>query len=69
MGKQMSSEARTAPPSVPEIADCLRRALEEDIGNGDLTTNRIVPKHQEMLRWKTSGRLPKQEWTLSLWER
>jgi len=30
---------------VPEIADCLRRALEEDIGNGDVTTNRIVPPH------------------------
>jgi nicotinate-nucleotide pyrophosphorylase (carboxylating) len=26
-----------------EITDCVKRALEEDIGNGDATTNSIVP--------------------------
>ncbi len=26
-----------------EVLDCLRRALEEDIGTGDVTTNSIVP--------------------------
>lgn len=35
----------TTPPSVitPEILDCIRRALAEDIGPGDVTTNAIVP--------------------------
>ena len=28
----------------PEIISCIRRALEEDIGNGDATTNSIVPE-------------------------
>ena len=27
----------------PEILDCLKRALAEDIGDGDVTTNSIVP--------------------------
>lgn len=27
----------------PEILNCLKRALEEDIGDGDVTTNSIVP--------------------------
>lgn len=27
----------------PEILDCLKRALAEDIGSGDVTTNSIVP--------------------------
>ena len=28
---------------VPQISDCIRRALAEDIGSGDVTTNSIVP--------------------------
>jgi len=28
----------------PQIISCIRRALEEDIGNGDATTNSIVPE-------------------------
>ncbi|MEO8436263.1 MAG: carboxylating nicotinate-nucleotide diphosphorylase [Pyrinomonadaceae bacterium] len=28
---------------LPEILDCLKRALAEDIGDGDVTTNSIVP--------------------------
>lgn len=27
----------------PEVLDCLKRALAEDIGSGDVTTNSIVP--------------------------
>jgi len=33
----------TAPNLPAEISDCIRRALEEDIGPGDVTTNTIVP--------------------------
>jgi nicotinate-nucleotide pyrophosphorylase (carboxylating) len=29
--------------STPEISHCIKRALEEDIGTGDVTTNTIVP--------------------------
>jgi nicotinate-nucleotide pyrophosphorylase (carboxylating) len=32
----------------PEILDCIRRALAEDIGPGDATTNAIVPPNVEM---------------------
>jgi nicotinate-nucleotide pyrophosphorylase (carboxylating) len=32
----------------PEIVDCIRRALAEDIGPGDVTTNAIIPAHSEM---------------------
>jgi len=32
----------------PEIMDCIRRALVEDIGTGDVTTNSIVPVNAEM---------------------
>jgi nicotinate-nucleotide pyrophosphorylase (carboxylating) len=32
----------------PEIMDCIRRALAEDIGAGDVTTNAIVPENAEM---------------------
>ena len=28
---------------IPQISDCIRRALAEDIGSGDVTTNSIVP--------------------------
>jgi len=31
----------------PEIRDSVRRALEEDIGSGDLTTNLIVPAQRQ----------------------
>ncbi len=34
----MSSE-----PLSPEIVACVKRALEEDIGRGDVTTNSIIP--------------------------
>ncbi len=34
----------TSPSAItPEILDCIRRALAEDIGPGDVTTNAIVP--------------------------
>jgi nicotinate-nucleotide pyrophosphorylase (carboxylating) len=29
--------------STPEISHCIKRALEEDVGTGDVTTNTIVP--------------------------
>src|SRR5690242_11289739 len=29
---------------IPEIAECLKRALEEDVGSGDVTTEGIVPE-------------------------
>ncbi len=32
----------------PEIRDCIRRALAEDIGTGDATTNAIVPEDAVM---------------------
>jgi nicotinate-nucleotide pyrophosphorylase (carboxylating) len=38
----------TASPITPEIVDCIRRALAEDIGPGDVTTNAIIPAHAEM---------------------
>ena len=39
----------TQPCSItPEILDCIRRALAEDIGPGDVTTNAIVPVDAEM---------------------
>ncbi len=40
----------TTPTSAitPEILDCIRRALAEDIGPGDATTNAIVPVDAEM---------------------
>ena len=31
----------------PEIADAVRRALEEDIGAGDVTSNACVPSERE----------------------
>ena len=39
----MKSEITTVPTLEPEIIECLRRALEEDIGSGDVTTDSIVP--------------------------
>ena len=39
----MKSEITTARTLEPEIIDCLRCALEEDIGTGDVTTDSIVP--------------------------
>jgi nicotinate-nucleotide pyrophosphorylase (carboxylating) len=40
----------TTPSSAitPEILDCIRRALTEDVGQGDVTTNAIVPADAEM---------------------
>lgn len=38
----------TASPITPEIIDCIRRALAEDIGPGDVTTNAIIPARAEM---------------------
>jgi nicotinate-nucleotide pyrophosphorylase (carboxylating) len=40
----------TTPSSAitPEILDCIRRALTEDVGPGDVTTNAIVPVDAEM---------------------
>jgi nicotinate-nucleotide pyrophosphorylase (carboxylating) len=40
----------TNPPSAitPEILDCIRRALAEDVGPGDVTTDAIVPADVEM---------------------
>jgi len=35
-------------PVSPEILTCIRRALEEDIGPGDVTTNSIVPPEATM---------------------
>ncbi|MGH9969283.1 MAG: carboxylating nicotinate-nucleotide diphosphorylase [Pyrinomonadaceae bacterium] len=38
------SVVAAAPPKLPlEIDECIKRALEEDIGTGDVTTNSIVP--------------------------
>jgi nicotinate-nucleotide pyrophosphorylase (carboxylating) len=34
---------KTTPNLPPEISHCITRALEEDIGSGDVTTNTIVP--------------------------
>ena len=39
----MKSEITTARTLEPEIIECLRRSLEEDIGTGDVTTDSIVP--------------------------
>jgi nicotinate-nucleotide pyrophosphorylase (carboxylating) len=38
--------------SSPEIVTCMKRALEEDIGQGDVTTNSIIPPDAAM-----SGRI------------
>ncbi len=40
----------TTPPSAisPEILNCIRYALAEDVGSGDVTTNAIVPADVEM---------------------
>lgn len=38
----------TDSPITPEIIDCIRRALAEDIGQGDVTTNAIIPARAEM---------------------
>ncbi len=38
----------TDSPISPEIIDCIRRALAEDIGPGDVTTNAIIPARAEM---------------------
>ncbi len=38
----MNSEVTLAPRLEPALIDCLRRALDEDIGTGDVTTDRIV---------------------------
>lgn len=38
----------TDSPITPEIIDCIRRALAEDIGPGDVTTNAIIPARAEM---------------------
>lgn len=32
----------------PDVIDCIRRALDEDIGSGDVTTNSIVPLEATM---------------------
>jgi nicotinate-nucleotide pyrophosphorylase (carboxylating) len=32
----------------PDVIDCIRRALDEDIGTGDVTTNSIVPQQATM---------------------
>ena len=39
----MKSIMTTAPTLEPQIIECLRRALDEDIGTGDVTTDSIVP--------------------------
>ncbi|HET9479329.1 MAG TPA: carboxylating nicotinate-nucleotide diphosphorylase [Pyrinomonadaceae bacterium] len=31
-----------------EVSDCIRRALKEDIGSGDVTTNTIVPENASL---------------------
>ena len=45
MTKTYSSDLRALSP---EILDCIRRALEEDIGSGDVTTEGIVPQTATM---------------------
>ena len=39
----MKLESSLAPALPSEIVECLKRALAEDIGTGDVTTNSIVP--------------------------
>lgn len=39
----MNSEVKLTPGLAPELVGCLRRALAEDIGAGDVTTDSIVP--------------------------
>ena len=39
----MKPESTLTAALPPEIVDCLKRALAEDIGAGDVTTNSIVP--------------------------
>ena len=39
----MNSEVTLTPGLAPELVGCLRRALAEDIGAGDVTTDSIVP--------------------------
>src|SRR5688572_9825347 len=39
----MKSESTLATALPFEIVQCLKRAMEEDIGAGDVTTNSIVP--------------------------
>lgn len=39
---------KSSPAITPEILDCIRRALAEDIGPGDVTTNAIVPANAVM---------------------
>jgi nicotinate-nucleotide pyrophosphorylase (carboxylating) len=39
----MKPESTLTAALPPEIVDCLKRALAEDIGAGDVTTNIIVP--------------------------
>ena len=41
--KQMNSDVTLTPELAPEVVRCLRRALAEDIGPGDVTTDSIVP--------------------------
>lgn len=39
----MNSEVTLATRLEPQLIECLRRALDEDIGTGDVTTDSIVP--------------------------
>jgi nicotinate-nucleotide pyrophosphorylase (carboxylating) len=39
----MSSDQSHVSELTPDILDCIQRALAEDIGSGDVTTNAIVP--------------------------
>lgn len=41
----MSGKAKNTSVEEAEIQACLKRALEEDIGPGDVTTNSIVPRN------------------------
>ncbi len=40
--KEMNSDVTITPTLPPEIVACLKLALQEDIGSGDVTTNSIV---------------------------
>ena len=44
----MGNDQAKTQPFPAEVLDCIRRALEEDIGTGDVTTNSIVPSQASM---------------------
>lgn len=44
----MNPESIIAEALAPEVIECLKRSLDEDIGSGDVTTNSIVPAGEKL---------------------